>query len=42
LKVIYTAEAVADIIHAIAYLNERHPTPAAKLDAMLFEARRLA
>jgi hypothetical protein len=32
LKVTYTEEAVADIVEAIAYLNERHPTAAAKLD----------
>jgi ParE toxin of type II toxin-antitoxin system, parDE len=33
LKVTYTEEAVADIVDAIAYLNERNPTAAAKLDA---------
>jgi plasmid stabilization system protein ParE len=33
LKVTYTEEAVADIGDAIAYLNERNPTAAAKLDA---------
>jgi plasmid stabilization system protein ParE len=33
LKVTYTEEAVADIVQAITYLNERHPTAAAKLDA---------
>jgi plasmid stabilization system protein ParE len=33
LKVTYTEEAVADIIDAITYLNERNPTAAAKLDA---------
>jgi plasmid stabilization system protein ParE len=33
LKVTYTEEAVADIVQAIAYLNERNPTAAAKLDA---------
>ena len=33
MKVTYTEEAVADIIDAIAYLNERNPTAAAKLDA---------
>ena len=33
MKVTYTEEAVADIVDAIAYLNERSPTAAAKLDA---------
>lgn len=33
MKVTYTEEAVADIVEAIAYLNERNPTAAAKLDA---------
>jgi plasmid stabilization system protein ParE len=32
LKVTYTEEAVADIVDAITYLNERNPTSAAKLD----------
>jgi plasmid stabilization system protein ParE len=32
LKVTYTEEAVADIVQAITYLNERNPTAAAKLD----------
>jgi plasmid stabilization system protein ParE len=32
LKVTYTEEAVADIVDAIAYLNERSPTAAANLD----------
>jgi plasmid stabilization system protein ParE len=32
LNVIYTEEAIADIVQAIAYLNERNPTAAAKLD----------
>jgi plasmid stabilization system protein ParE len=32
LKVTYTEEAVADIVEAIAYLNERNPTAAANLD----------
>jgi hypothetical protein len=27
LKVTYTEEAVADIVEAITYLNERNPTP---------------
>ena len=29
----YTEEAVADIVEAITYLNERNPTAAANLDA---------
>jgi plasmid stabilization system protein ParE len=33
LKVTYTEEAVADIVQAITYLNERNPIAAAKLDA---------
>jgi plasmid stabilization system protein ParE len=33
LKVTYTEEAVADIVDAITYLNERNRTAAAKLDA---------
>jgi plasmid stabilization system protein ParE len=33
LKVTYTEDAVADIVEAITYLNERNPTAAAKLDA---------
>ena len=33
MKVIYTEEAVADIVEAITYLNERNPTAAANLDA---------
>jgi plasmid stabilization system protein ParE len=33
LKVTYTEEAVADIVEAITYLNERSSTAAAKLDA---------
>jgi plasmid stabilization system protein ParE len=33
LKVTYTEEAIADIVEAITYLNERGPTAAAKLDA---------
>jgi len=33
LKVTYTEEAIADIVEAIAYLNERNPAAAAKLDA---------
>ena len=33
MKVTYTEEAVADIVEAITYLNERNPTAAANLDA---------
>jgi plasmid stabilization system protein ParE len=33
LKVTYSEEAIADILEAISYLNERNPTAAAKLDA---------
>jgi plasmid stabilization system protein ParE len=33
LKVTYTEEAVADIVEAITYLNERNPTGASTLDA---------
>jgi plasmid stabilization system protein ParE len=33
LKVTYTEEAVADLVEAITYLNERSPTAAANLDA---------
>ena len=33
MTVSYTEEAVADIVEAITYLNERNPTAAAKLDA---------
>ena len=33
MKVTYAEEAVADIVDAITYLNERNPTAAAKLDA---------
>jgi plasmid stabilization system protein ParE len=33
LKVTYTEEAVADIVEAITYLNERNPTAAVNLDA---------
>jgi plasmid stabilization system protein ParE len=32
LKVIYTEEAIADLIEAITYLNERNPTAATNLD----------
>ncbi len=31
--VTYTEEAIADIVEAITYLNERNPTAAANLDA---------
>ena len=33
MKVSYTEEAIADIIEAISYLNERNPIAAASLDA---------
>ena len=33
MKVTYTEEAVADIVEAITYLNQRNPTAAASLDA---------
>lgn len=33
MKVTYTDEAIADILDALAYLNERSPTAAANLDA---------
>jgi plasmid stabilization system protein ParE len=33
LKVSYTPEAIADIVEALSYLNERSPTAAADLDA---------
>lgn len=33
MTVTYTEEAVADIVEAITYLNERNPTAAAKLEA---------
>ena len=33
MKVTYTEEAVADIVEAITYLNERNPSAAANLDA---------
>lgn len=33
MKTTYTEEAIADIVEAITYLNERNPTAAAKLDA---------
>ena len=32
MKVTYTEEAVADIVEAITYLNERNPAAAAKVD----------
>jgi plasmid stabilization system protein ParE len=37
LKVTYTEEAVADIVDAMGYLNERSPTAAAKLNAEIAE-----
>ena len=33
MKVTYTEEAIADIVEAISYLNERNPTAATNLDA---------
>ena len=33
MTITYTEEAVADIVEAISYLNERNPAAAAKLDA---------
>ncbi len=33
MKVTYTDDAIADILDAITYLNERNPTAAANLDA---------
>ena len=33
MKVTYTEEAIADIVDAITYLNDRNPTAAANLDA---------
>ena len=33
MKVTYTEEAIADIVQAISYLNERNPTAAENLDA---------
>ncbi len=33
MKITYTEEAVADLVDALSYLNERNPTAAAKLDA---------
>lgn len=33
MRVTYTEEAIADIVEAITYLNERNPTAAANLDA---------
>jgi plasmid stabilization system protein ParE len=32
-RVTYTDEALADILDALTYLNERNPTAAASLDA---------
>ena len=32
MKITYTEEAIADVVDAIRYLNERNPTAAAKLD----------
>ena len=33
MKVSYTEEAIADIVEALAYLNDRSPTAASNLDA---------
>ena len=33
MKVSYTEDAIADLVEAISYLNQRHPTAAANLDA---------
>lgn len=33
MKITYTEEAIADIVEAISYLNDRSPTAASKLDA---------
>ena len=33
MKLSYTEEAIADIVEAITYLNDRNPTAAANLDA---------
>ena len=33
MKVTYTEEAIADIVEAISYLNDRNPTAAANLEA---------
>ena len=35
MKTTYTEEAIADIVEAITYLNERNPTAAANLDAQI-------
>ena len=35
MKVTYTEEALADIVGALTYLNERNPTAASKLDAAI-------
>jgi plasmid stabilization system protein ParE len=43
LKTTYTEEAIADIVEAISYLNERNPTAAANLDAEIAQCiQRLA
>ena len=33
MKILYTEEAIADLVQAVAYLSERSPAAAAKLDA---------
>lgn len=37
MKVTYTVEAVADIVEAITYLNERNSTAAVNLDADIYQ-----
>ena len=37
MKVTYTEEAIADIVEAISYLNERNPNAAANLDTEIAE-----
>jgi plasmid stabilization system protein ParE len=39
-KTTYTEEAIADIVQAITYLNERNPTAAANLNASILECIR--
>lgn len=43
MKTTYTEEAIADIVEAITYLNQRNPTAAANLDAEIDQCiKRLA
>ena len=37
MKITYTEAAIADVLEAIAYLNERNPTAAANLDAEIVQ-----